>query len=101
MAHYLIELDLGFGGDEVDEASLHRLFDEIADAAADLTDGIDGDVSANTAKRTITIHLSLDDETDESAFSRGVAAAHTVVHAAGGPTPDWDKITLRQPTAAY
>ena len=93
----MIELDLVFSEDTTFE-TLDTLLDALAEATADIQDGIDGDVSLNFALRTMTIHLSLDDESDEKAFARGLAAARTAVHASGGPTPGWEKITL-QPTA--
>lgn len=97
-SHYLVELDLVLADDAKSE-QMETMLDALAEQVADLTDGIDGDVSANLAEKTITIHLSLDDASDESAFVRAVAAARTALHAVGAPTPGWERITL-QPTPA-
>jgi hypothetical protein len=94
MSHYLIEFDIDLEDDTPAEA-IEELFDALAAEVADLGDGIDGDVSANISSRTVTIHLSLDDERDETAFARGIAAARTAVHAAGIGTPGWEKVTLQ------
>jgi hypothetical protein len=93
--HYLIELDLDLAED-MPEEQMEALFDALADQVADLA-GMDGDVSADLATRTVTIHLSIGGRDDEAAFALGLAAARTAVHAAGLPTPGWEKITL-QPT---
>lgn len=95
-SHYLIECDIQLL-DTTDREQVENILDELAEQVANLGDGIDGDVSANMSTKTITIHLSLDDVSDESAFARGIAAARTALHGAGAPTPGWERITL-QPT---
>lgn len=96
--HYLVEVDVVFADDTAADR-VEESLDVLADLVADLADGIDGDVSADVSRKTVTIHLSLDDDSDESAFARALGAARTVLHAAGAPTPGWDRITLQPVTA--
>ena len=76
MSYYEVELKVAtpkhLARDTFDE-----LVDSLADAVADLSDGIDGDVSASHSPQFATVHLSLDDDTDEGAMARGIAAART------------------------
>ena len=78
MSYYELELKVAtpkhLARDTFDE-----LVDSLADAVADLSDGIDGDVSASHSPQFATVHLSLDDDTDEGAMARGIAAARTVL----------------------
>lgn len=93
MADYVVELEVAVD-ETFDRNEFDALFDSLADQVVELRNGIDGDVSANTKERIITIHLTLTDDTDEGAFTRGLAAARAAIHATGGSTPGWEKVTL-------
>ncbi|MGB3302649.1 MAG: hypothetical protein WBA98_08165 [Gordonia sp. (in: high G+C Gram-positive bacteria)] len=93
MNHYQIDVVVNVPK-HMDRDSFEEMFESIADSVADLTDGIDGDVSAAFRDHVITIHLMLDDEVDESAFARGTGAARTVMHTIGWETPGWEQMNL-------
>lgn len=99
MSGYTITLVLPFDA-STDPASMERVFDALADAASDTTDDahgyIDSDVGMTLADRTIELTVMLDDTDDDHAVQRGMVAARTIIHAAGGPTPGWDKLTVER-----
>lgn len=94
MNHYLIEVDIKIGR-HIDRETLEEMFDQLAEAVVDL-DGVDGDVSAVAAERSITMHLTIDGLVEEEAISRGVAAARTALHTAGWGTPGWDELRVQR-----
>ncbi|AKJ72129.1 hypothetical protein GMA1_32 [Gordonia phage GMA1] len=96
MATYNIGFALYFDGD----SDLEPVFDLLADAAADLSEDdhgyIDADVSGTLGERLLELTLSMEDSDEDRVVARGMAAGRTIIHAAGGPTPGWDKLTVER-----
>lgn len=99
MNHYLIEVALNFKDATAED--IEPIFDVLADVVADITEDdygyVDGDVGFSGSEARIEISFNLADDDDDRAYLRGMAAARTAIHTAGGPTPGWEKIiTLSQ-----
>ncbi|WP_454162564.1 hypothetical protein [Gordonia iterans] len=101
MNHYLVEVEIGVDP-EAGADRLEAVFDALADAVADLTADdygpLDADVGMTVAEQTIQLAITLEDDDDERAAQRGLVAARSAVHAAGGPTGGWEKFSVaREP----
>lgn len=99
MNSYSIEFVLPFDHDKAPE-SMEAVFDLLADAGADIAEDshgyIDSDVGMDMGQRIIELTVMLDDDDDDRAVQRGMVAARTIIHAAGGPTHGWDKLTVER-----
>lgn len=93
MTWFHIEFRLVFADFEADD--LESVFENVADCMADMDD-MDADAAVNLEERTVEMSMSIQCERVEEAADRALTAVRAAVHAAGGSTPDWDKVIDHQ-----
>lgn len=91
--HFLVDVELHVAGD-LTQDEFEAVLDQLAERAVAVRDGVDGDVSAESSSRTLTLHFSLDARTAEAAFARGVEAAREVLGGVASASTVLDKVTL-------
>ncbi|MFB9776025.1 hypothetical protein [Brevibacterium otitidis] len=90
-----IEFRVSISGD----TDLESVFDALADELASLEDAtmglLDSTVSMDANESLIAATVTTEGDTFEAAAQTADSAVRAAVHAAGGATPGWDAITVR------
>lgn len=89
MNRFYIEIVCQSGGATAEH--LEARFTDIADALYDLTEVVDADLGANFEDRTLEFMMFVDSDDEVGALTTALAATRTALHAAGHPTPGWEK----------
>lgn len=86
MARYYLEITCQVRG-----ISGQDIYDELADAVADLANVIDPDLGVDLERNTFDFCMSVDATDEVEALRVGISAVRAAIHVTGGATPGWEE----------